>query len=32
MAVKRFQVEERGEDEFSLIDEMKWAFLTPGEE
>ena len=32
MAVKRFQIEERGEDEFSLIDEMKWAFLTPGEE
>ena len=32
MAVKRFQIEERGEDEVSLVDEMKWAFLTPGEE
>jgi len=32
MAVKRYQIEERGEEEFSLIDEMKWAFLTPSEE
>jgi hypothetical protein len=32
MAVKRYQVEERGEEDFSLLDEMKWAFLTPSEE
>ena len=32
MAVRRYQTEERGEEDFSLWDEMKWAFATPADE
>jgi hypothetical protein len=31
-AVKRYQAEERGEEDFSIMDEMRWAFFTPSEE
>ena len=32
MAVKRYQAEERGDEDFGMLDEMRWAFLTPLEE
>ena len=32
LAVKRYQSEIRGEEDFSILEEMKWAFMTPSEE
>ena len=31
-AAQRYQTEERGEEDFSILDEMRWAFVTPTEE